>query len=225
MPLDPQSVLPYYAHSETNVWGFMTYNSLRPEGSAIDRLAEAVRAHLDRPLVLVGLMGAGKTRLGRMMAKNLKLPFYDCDEELARAAGRTVPEIVDQIGETAFHQAEARVLHRLLSQGPCVISTGGGADTESAIVPGMLKDQAVTLWVRASLDLMIDRTTRNTTQRPFLKDKDIPSVMTDLVNKLHPLYAQADAVVESRDCPASETLYQAMAALAQSFSPPAADVG
>lgn len=193
----------------------MTYNTLRPEGSALERLAATVRARLDRPLVLVGLMGAGKTRLGRMIAKNLNLPFYDCDEELALAAGRSVQEIVDQIGEDSFHQAESRVLHRLLAQGMAVISTGGGANTESAVVPAMLTGKATTLWVRASLPLMIDRTTRNTTQRPFLKDKDIPSVMTDLVDKLHPLYAQADAVVESRDCPASETLYQAMAALAQ----------
>lgn len=192
----------------------MSNRTLRPEGPAIEHLAAAVRARLDRPLVLVGLMGAGKSRLGRMIAKAISIPFYDCDEELAQSAGRSVAEIVDQIGETAFHQAERRVLNRLMTQGICVIATGGGADLQSAALPQDLNGQGVTLWVKADLALMIDRTTRNTQQRPFLQGKDIPAVMTALVSELHPLYEQADAVVESRDGPAAETLYTAMLALA-----------
>lgn len=202
------------ARDDITVWGSMSNRMLRPEGPAIEHLAEAVRARLDQPLVLVGLMGAGKSRLGRMIAKAIGLPFYDCDEELAQSAGRSVAEIVDQIGEVAFHQAERRVLNRLMTQGTCVIATGGGADLQSAALPGDLVGQAVTLWVKADLALMIDRTTRNTQQRPFLQGKDIPAVLTKLVNDLHPLYECANAVVESRDGPAAETLHQALVALA-----------
>jgi shikimate kinase len=195
----------------------MSHRSLRPEGPALDHLAAAIKARLDRPLVLVGLMGAGKSRLGRMLAKNLSMPFYDCDAELEQSAGRGIGEIIAQIGAQAFHQAEARVLKRLIDQGVAVIATGGGADIESAATPAKIGDAAYTLWVYASLEVMIDRTTRNPDQRPLLKGRPVEPVLKALVDGLYPAYTQADAQIESREGPASETLYQAMVALAQAL--------
>ncbi len=199
----------------------MSQNYFRPEGHSIEQIAKIVRQRLDRPLVLVGLMGAGKSRLGRLIAKNLDIPFYDSDTEIEQSAGRTVREVLTEIGETAFRSAEIRVLNRLMQQGVSVIATGGGAHFTHESMNDILK-RAHVLWVRADFDVMMSRLTRGTNPRPLLDGKNIPDILRGLMDELYPVYEQSHVVMDSGECPAGDTLYGAMVALAASLDKTAA---
>ena len=149
---------------------------------------------LDRTLTLVGLMGVGKSTVGRRLAHRLGLPFYDGDHEIEAAAGMTVSEIFATRGEAEFRAGEVRVMRRLLAGPPCVLATGGGA-MMNADTREMLKKHAVTVWMRAELDVIAERVARRDT-RPLLRGRDTMQVLQELAEKRYPVYAEADLTVD-----------------------------
>jgi shikimate kinase len=166
-----------------------------------------------RSIVLVGLMGAGKTKIGRRLAARLELPFFDSDEEIESAAGETIEEIFTNRGEAVFRDGERRVIARLL-QGPVhVLATGGGAfmDPQTRRIIAQL---GVSVWLRAELDVLFARVSRRT-NRPLLKTPDPRAVLADLIARRHPIYGEADVTVDSGEGPPDATAGRAIAALAR----------
>ena len=166
-----------------------------------------------RPVVFVGLMGAGKTTIGRRVAQRLKLPFVDADKEIELAADKTVAEIFADHGEEYFRNGEMRVIARLLDDEQKILATGGGAfmndETRAAI-----KQKSVSVWLRADLALLMSRVRRKS-HRPLLKSPDPEAVMQRLIEERYPVYAEADLIVESRDVPHAEIVDNVLAALAE----------
>lgn len=152
---------------------------------------------LDRTLALVGLMGVGKTSVGRRLAQALGMPFRDADEEIEAAAGRSVSEIFSELGEQEFRAGERRVIARLLREEPHVLATGGGAfvnpDTRS-----LLKSSAVVVWLKADLEVLVRRTARRDT-RPLLRNGDPRQVLSRLMEERHACYAEAHISVDTGD--------------------------
>ena len=159
----------------------------------------APHVQLDRPLVLVGLMGAGKSAIGRRLSNRLGLPFHDSDDAIESAAGCPIPEIFSRYGEPAFRDVERKVIGRLLTGEAKVLATGGGAfmDPETRAT---IKQRAITLWLRADLDVLVDRTSRRN-NRPLLAKANPREILRDLIEKRHPIYAEADMVVDSSNQP------------------------
>ncbi len=162
-----------------------TAQTTRPEG-----------LRLARPLVLVGLMGAGKTSVGRRLAGLLGARFSDSDAEIESAAHMTIPEIFARYGEPAFRDVERRVVARLLSETPRVLATGGGAFIEER-TRAEIAAAATSVWLRADLDLLWDRV-RDRPGRPLLAAPDPRAVLADLLDRRYPVYAGADVIVDSR---------------------------
>ena len=158
--------------------------------------ATAAPPRLTRTLVLVGLMGAGKTSVGKRLAGLLGTTFTDSDNEITEAAGMSIPEIFSTLGEPAFRDGERRVIVRLLAERPGVLATGGGAFVESR-TRGEIKLRATSVWLRADVDLLYDRV-RDRPGRPLLQVADPKAVLTDLNARRSPLYAEADVTVDSR---------------------------
>ena len=152
-----------------------------------------VRALGNRSIVLVGMMGAGKSSIGRRLATRLGIPFIDADAEIESAAGMTIPEIFDKHGEPYFRAGEARVIARLLDNGPQVLATGGGSliDVQTRTLIG---EKGVSIWLKADIDVLLKRTKRR-------NDRPLAEKIRDLLPIREPLYAQADIVVQSRDEP------------------------
>jgi shikimate kinase len=152
-----------------------------------------------RSVVLVGMMGAGKSSIGRRLAARLSLSFVDADAEIEKAAHMTIAEIFAAHGEPYFRAGEARVIARLLESGPQVLATGGGAfmnpDTRAAI-----RAKGVSVWLRATLDVLSRRIKRRG-DRPLLKSSDPAETLRQLIDERYPVYAEADITVESRDVP------------------------
>jgi shikimate kinase len=161
--------------------------------------AEIRTALGQRSVVLVGLMGCGKSAIGRRLASRLGLPFIDADEEIERAAGKSIEDIFSDHGEPYFRDGERKVLARLLRAGPQVLATGGGAfmndETRTAIA-----ESGVSVWLKADLPLLVRRVGRRG-NRPLLKVGDPETVLRDLMEKRYPVYAEADVTIESRDVP------------------------
>ncbi len=151
---------------------------------------------LRRTLVLVGLMGAGKSSVGKRLATLLAVPFTDSDSEIAAAAGMSIPEIFATLGEPAFRDGERRVIARLLRERPGVLATGGGAFIEPR-TRAEIKRAATSVWLRADLDLLWDRV-RDRPGRPLLQAPDPRAVLEDLSRRRSPVYAEADVIVDSR---------------------------
>jgi shikimate kinase len=151
---------------------------------------------LTRPLVLVGLMGAGKTSVGRRLAARLRAPFADSDAEIERAADMAVSEIFARFGEPYFRAGERRVIERLLAEPAMVLATGGGAFIEAA-TRAAIHARATSVWLRADLDLLWDRV-RDRPGRPLLATADPRAVLADLDARRRPVYALADVIVDSR---------------------------
>lgn len=149
----------------------------------------------DRPIVLVGMMGAGKTSVGRRLAERLGLPFRDSDEEIEKAAGTSVADIFERSGEEQFRCAEHRVIRRLLQSGPAVIATGGGALMNEATRDHILKETD-TVWLRADPDILLQRVGAGRT-RPLLSRGDPLLVLRKLIEERSPVYALAAMVVDS----------------------------
>jgi len=167
---------------------------------------------LKRPLVFVGLMGAGKTSVGKLVAKRLGLEFVDTDSEIVAAAGCSVIDIFSLYGEQEFRRVEDRVIRRLLSdETPRVISTGEGAFITDS-VRKMLKEKAITVWLKADLTLLVKRTGLKNT-RPQLLDRRPEEILDSLMENRYPIYAEADMTVETKDEPTNKTALNVIAAL------------
>lgn len=176
-----------------------------------DNTIRDIRLRLKRPLTLIGMMGVGKTRLGRALGKALGLDFVDSDQEIEKAAGMSIADIFDRYGEASFRDGEHRVMKRLLAGPVRVISTGGGAPLHKGTAE-MLWDKSLTLWLKADLDVMVERTTRND-KRPLLQNGDPREILSALMEKRYPVYAKADIVVESSSGPVHQTVNQALEAI------------
>jgi shikimate kinase len=150
-----------------------------------------------RTIALVGLMGVGKSSVGRRLANALELPFRDADTEIEAAAGRSIPDIFADLGEPAFREGERRVIARLLEQPPHVLATGGGAFMNSE-TRALIKSQAVSVWLKADLEVLARRVGRKDS-RPLLKDRDPLAVLQEQAELRYPAYGEADVVVETGD--------------------------
>ncbi len=151
----------------------------------------------DRPIVLVGMMGVGKSAIGRRLAQHLNIPFFDADFEIERAAGRSVSDIFSDFGEDDFRRGERAVIARLLSGNPGVLALGGGAFT-SEQTRALVNEKATSVWLKATLEILVERVSRRDT-RPLLKGRDPAEVITALLASRGPLYAQAHVHIDS-DC-------------------------
>ena len=152
-----------------------------------------------RPIVLVGMMGAGKTTVGRRLAARLGRHFVDSDEEVEKAAGMSIEDIFKAHGEADFRQGEVRVIARLLKDSDLVLGTGGGAfmNTETR---ALVKECAVSVWIKADFELLFQRVQRRS-NRPLLKTANPRQTLKDLIDKRYPTYAEADVTVVSKDVP------------------------
>lgn len=150
-----------------------------------------------RSIVLVGLMGAGKTTVGRRLASRIGLPFVDCDTEIEAAADMKIAEIFEKHGEAYFRSGEVRVMARLLEAGPQVLATGGGAFM-NAETRARIRARAISVWLNADLDTLMRRVRRRV-DRPLLKAQDPEAVMRRLIDERYPVYAEADITIPSRE--------------------------
>lgn len=177
--------------------------------------AKVLRDRIDRPVVVTGMMGAGKSRIGRLLAQALGLTFIDTDSEVESAAGCTVADIFERFGEKTFREAESRAMRRALESGPCVIATGGGTLMNAGLAD-LVADKAFSLWLRAEPDLILARTAEQGT-RPLLRADDPGAVLRDLIAQRTPVYARADAIVDVHDAPVEKTLHDVVEALHDFF--------
>jgi shikimate kinase len=168
-----------------------------------------------RSIVLVGLMGAGKTYVGRRLAKRLGLPFSDLDKEIEKAANATIESIFEQYGEQAFREGERRVLARLLEGPVQVLSTGGGAymDPQSR---ERIRERGICVWLKVDLDTLVDRVSRRT-DRPLLKGKDPRETLAALMAVRYPVYAEADVTVECGRQPVEDVIEQIVTQVVQAI--------
>ncbi|MCZ6763712.1 MAG: shikimate kinase [Alphaproteobacteria bacterium] len=175
------------------------------------RSADAQGDPAGAQIVMVGLMGAGKSAIGRRLAARLGLPFVDADAEIEAAAGRTISEIFRAHGEEAFRQGERAVITRLLDSGPKVLATGGGAFMDDEI-RALIEEKAVSVWLKADLDVLVTRTSRRK-HRPILREGDPREILGRLIDERYPVYAHADLTVQSTDGPPEETVDRVLAGL------------
>lgn len=171
-----------------------------------------------RTIALVGLMGVGKSSVGRRLASALGLPFRDADTEVEAAAGRTIPEIFAEMGEAAFRDGERRVITRLLEGPPHVLATGGGAFM-NAETRAVIKARAVSVWLKADLDVLARRVGRKD-NRPLIAGKDPLEVLQAQAEARYPFYAEADITVETGDAAHHVTVNQVLQALTEHLSEP-----
>jgi shikimate kinase len=165
-----------------------------------------------RSIVLVGMMGVGKSSIGRRLAARLGVPFVDADSEIETAAGMSIPDIFARHGEAYFRNGEARVIARLLESGPQVRASGGGAvmnaDTRAAI-----KAKGVSIWLRAEFDVLMRRIAKRKNERPMLQTDDPSETLRQLLITREPFYALADLTVQSREAPHETIVAEIMRAL------------
>lgn len=153
----------------------------------------------NQTIVLVGLMGAGKSSVGRRLATQLGLPFKDADTEIEAASNLTVPEFFEIHGEAAFRDGERKVISRLLDGDQHILATGGGAYMD-AETRALIKEKGCSVWLRADLDTLVKRCMKRNT-RPLLRNGDPKAILKDLMDQRYPVYEEADIVVESGDGP------------------------
>jgi shikimate kinase len=165
-----------------------------------------------RSLVLVGLMGAGKSTVGRRLGSALRLPFHDADQEIETAAGCTVSDFFERYGEAAFRDGERKVIARLLSGPRHVLATGGGAFMDPT-TRELIKKQGLSIWLRADIGLLMERVNKRPT-RPLLKNGDPQATMERLMAERYPIYAQADITVDSNGGPHDTVVQQILSQLA-----------
>ena len=164
-----------------------------------------------KPIVLIGLMGAGKTTVGRRLAQRMRLPFVDADHEIETAAGMTVADIFERFGEPYFRDGERRVIARLVDGTPKIIATGGGAFVNEA-TRALILAQAITVWLDAEPDVLAERVRRRDT-RPLLRGRDTVQVLAELAEARNPIYALAPIRVESVAAPHDATVDAILKAL------------
>jgi shikimate kinase len=164
-----------------------------------------------RPIVLVGLMGAGKSTVGRRLAKRLGIPFVDADEEIERAADHSIPEIFDRFGEPAFRDGERRVIARLIEGPAKVIATGGGAFMNEA-TRALILDRCTAVWLDAQVPTLARRVARRNT-RPLLRERDPAEVLTELAERRNPVYAEAHVRIPTEPVAHEEVVNRIVEAL------------
>lgn len=189
--------------------------AMQKDAIAAETGAGVVAALGSRSLVLVGMMGAGKSSIGRKLATKLGLPFVDADAEIEVAAGMNIPDIFARHGEASFRAGESRVIARLLDAGPQVLATGGGAfmnpETRAAI-----RAKAISIWLKADYDVLLKRIKRRS-DRPMLKTDDPAATLRHLMAERDPAYAEADLTVHSRDVPHETIIAEILDALVHRF--------
>jgi shikimate kinase len=183
-----------------------------PTGSQIDALARRI----DRPIVLVGMMGVGKTSVGKRLAAALRCPFVDADEEIETAARMAIPEIFAQFGEPYFRDGERRVIARLLDEAgerKSVIATGGGAFC-NAETRALILEKGLAVWLDSDIDTLVQRTARKE-NRPLLQTGDPREILTRLRDERRPAYALAPIQVMSSDSPHGKTVARIVKGIAE----------
>jgi shikimate kinase len=179
-------------------------NTLTPE-------AEITAVLGARSVVLVGMMGAGKSTIGRRLSLRLRLPFLDADTEIEAAAGMSIPDIFETHGEPHFRDGEARVIARLLDSGPAVLATGGGAFMREE-TRNRIRDKAVSIWLKADADTIMKRVKRRA-DRPLLQTTDPAGTVGRLIEEREPVYQRADITIWSRDVPHEKIVEECIEAL------------
>jgi shikimate kinase len=175
---------------------------------------DAIRAALDhRSVVLVGMMGVGKSSIGRRLAARLGIPFVDADAEIEKAAGMSISDIFARHGEADFRGGEARVIARLLDSGPQVLATGGGAFMNEA-TRATIKTKGISVWLSAEFDVLVRRIAKRKDERPMLQTDDPAETLRQLIALRDPIYALADIAVQSREAPHDAIVNEIAAALA-----------
>lgn len=174
-------------------------------------LASRLMGRIDRTVVLVGLMGAGKSCVGRRLATRVGLDFMDSDLEFETAAGCTISDYFARFGEAGFRDGERKVIARLLDGPPVILATGGGAFVDPD-TRGRIKDTGISVWIRADLDLLLKRTVGRD-HRPLLKQGDPREILGRLIDVRYPVYAEADIIVDSTDEAPEATVARVMAGL------------
>lgn len=191
----------------------MTDIALQNDANAAPLVA-AIRAALQRrSVVLVGMMGVGKTSIGRRLATRLGLPFVDADAEIEKAAGMSIPDIFARHGEPDFRSGEARVIARLLDAGPQVLATGGGAFMNEA-TRAAIKAKGVSIWLSAEFDVLMRRIAKRKEDRPMLQTDDPAETLRQLLKLRDPVYALADIAMQSRETPHDSIVSEIVTALA-----------
>jgi shikimate kinase len=191
-------------------WGYMPHGAAhdvtaRPETAVVAALGQ-------RSVVLVGMMGAGKSSIGRRAALRLGVPFVDADTEIEKAAGMTIPDIFATRGEAEFRAGEARVILRLLESGPQVLATGGGAFT-NADTRAAIRAKGISIWLKAEFEVLMKRIRRRH-DRPLLKTEDPGATLRKLMDERDPIYALADLTVQSREVMHDRIVDEIVSALA-----------
>ena len=176
-----------------------------------------------RSIVLVGMMGAGKSSVGRKLASRLGLAFVDADSKIEEAAGMSIPDIFETRGEAEFRSGEARVIARLLDGGPQVLATGGGAFMNS-VTRTLIRTKAMSVWLKADFDVLMKRIKRRS-DRPMLKTADPAATLKHLMDVRYPIYAEADVTVESRDVPHEAIVDEIIEGLRGRLQPAASSEG
>jgi shikimate kinase len=182
-----------------------------PAQANIPQEADITSALGRRSVVLVGMMGAGKSTIGRRLAARLRLPFLDADIEIEAAAGMSIPDIFETHGEPHFRDGEARVIARLLDGGPAVIATGGGAFMREE-TRNRIRDKAVSIWLKADVDVIMKRVRRRA-DRPLLQTEDPVATVSRLLEQREPGYQTADLTIASRDVPHDRVVDECVEAL------------
>jgi shikimate kinase len=182
-----------------------------PANASATQEAEIAAALGARSVVLVGMMGAGKSTIGRRLSARLRMPFLDADAEIEAAAGMSIPDIFESRGEPDFRDGEARVIARLLDSGPAVLATGGGAFMRKE-TRDRIRDKAVSIWLKADADIILRRVKRRS-DRPLLQTADPESTVGRLISEREPVYQQADLTIWSRDVPHEKIVDECIEAL------------
>jgi shikimate kinase len=173
-----------------------------------------------RSIVLVGMMGVGKSSIGRRLAARLGIPFVDADAEIEKAAGMSIADIFSRHGEMAFRSGESRVIARLLDGGPQVMATGGGA-VMNADTRALIKEKGVSVWLSAKFDLLMRRISKRKAERPMLLTADPAATLRGLMAEREPIYAQADLTVRSREAPHDAVVNEIIESLTAFLASPA----
>ena len=181
--------------------------------------AEIVARLGRRSIVLIGMMGVGKSSIGRRLGARLGIPFVDADGEIEKAAGMSIADIFARHGEAAFRSGESRVIARLLDGGPQVLATGGGA-VMNPQTRALIKEKGVSVWLSADFDLLMRRISKRKAERPMLHTADPAATLRGLLAEREPIYAQADLTVQSREVPHDAVVNEIVEALGALLASP-----
>ena len=197
----------------------MTDIALQNDANATVTAAAILPLLARRSIVLIGMMGVGKSSVGRRLAGRLAIPFVDADAEIEKAAGMSIADIFARHGEAYFRSGEARVIARLLEGGPQVLATGGGAFM-NADTRALIKMKGVSIWLQAEYDVLVRRISKRRNERPLLQTADPAETLRQLLIEREPIYAQADLTVQSREVPHDAIVSEIMTSLAAFLNAP-----